>query len=114
MAQASRRRAEFDAVVGFERNVRAVVWGLRLATRGLRRSSSRVQEAGAAGTASLLVRRQAASSATGLRSTPTRSTSTSTMSPCFIQSGGVRFAPTPPGVPVTITSPGRSGATVDA
>jgi len=34
-------------------------------------------------------------------------------SPSFIQTGGVRRAPTPPGVPVTITSPASSGATVD-
>ena len=36
------------------------------------------------------------------------SISTSTVSPGFSQSGGVRFAPTPPGVPVAITSPGSS------
>jgi transcriptional regulator GlxA family with amidase domain len=51
--------------------------------------------------------------AMALRSTPTRSISISTTSPAFIHSGGVRLAPTPPGVPVTITSPGSSGATVD-
>jgi hypothetical protein len=39
-------------------------------------------------------------------STPTLSISTSTVSPGFIQTGGLRRAPTPPGVPVTITSPG--------
>ena len=37
-----------------------------------------------------------------------RSISTSTTSPGFIHNGGVRLAPTPPGVPVTITSPGYS------
>ena len=31
-----------------------------------------------------------------------RVTSTSTTSPSFMKTGGVRFAPTPPGVPVTI------------
>ena len=40
-----------------------------------------------------------------LRKTPIPSISTSTTSPGFIQSGGIRFTPTPPGVPVTITSP---------
>src|SRR5258708_2486141 len=44
-----------------------------------------------------------------LLSTPTLSTSISTVSPGFIQTGGVRLAPTPPGVPVTITSPAASG-----
>ena len=34
--------------------------------------------------------------------------STSTVSPAFIQTGGLRPAPTPPGVPVTMTSPGSS------
>src|SRR5277367_3552694 len=46
-----------------------------------------------------------ASSAIGLRKTPRRSISTSTVSPGFIHKGGVRFTPTPPGVPVRITSP---------
>jgi hypothetical protein len=49
-----------------------------------------------------------ASSAMPLRKSPIRSISTSTTSPGFIQSGGVRLDPTPPGVPVTITSPGSS------
>jgi len=37
---------------------------------------------------------------------PTLSISISTLSPGFIHTGGVRRAPTPPGVPVTSTSPG--------
>ena len=37
---------------------------------------------------------------------PTPSISTSTVSPAFIHGGGVRTQATPPGVPVTITSPG--------
>src|SRR3954464_10076242 len=44
---------------------------------------------------------------------PTLSISISTLSPGFIQSGGVRRAPTPPGVPVTSTSPGSSVVHVD-
>src|ERR1019366_3357177 len=51
---------------------------------------------------------QGASSTTRLVSWPTFSISTTISSPDFIQSGGSRRAPTPPGVPVTITSPGRS------
>ncbi len=39
---------------------------------------------------------------------PTLSISISTLSPGFIHSGGLRRAPTPPGVPVTSTSPGTS------
>ena len=35
--------------------------------------------------------------------------STSTVSPTRIHKGGMRLAPTPPGVPVTMTSPGASG-----
>ena len=45
---------------------------------------------------------------TGLRSVPMLEISTSTVSPGFIQTGGLRPAPTPPGVPVTMTSPGSS------
>src|SRR6267378_2891778 len=41
-------------------------------------------------------------------STPTLSISISTVSPGFIHTGGLRRAPTPPGVPVTMTSPGSS------
>ena len=51
---------------------------------------------------------QAASSWTGLDNTPIPSISTSNTSPCFIQTGGFRAAPTPPGVPMMITSPGSS------
>ena len=40
-------------------------------------------------------------------------TTTSTVSPGRIHSGGVRFRPTPPGVPVTMTSPGASGQMVE-
>ena len=46
---------------------------------------------------------------TSLPSTPMRDTSTSIRSPAFIHNGGMRRAPTPPGVPVAITSPGASG-----
>jgi len=46
-------------------------------------------------------------------STPTLLISTSTVSPGFIHTGGLRRAPTPPGVPVTITSPGSSGVKVE-
>jgi hypothetical protein len=51
-----------------------------------------------------------ASSTMAFWRTPTRSTSMSTMSPAFIQIGGFLRAPIPPGVPVTMTSPGSSGA----
>jgi hypothetical protein len=51
------------------------------------------------------------SSATPLRNIPRRSISTSTISPGFNQSGGVRREPTPPGVPVAITSPGSRRVT---
>ena len=47
-------------------------------------------------------------STTGLRSTPTPSISTSTTSPGFKYSGGVRAFPIPDGVPVEIKSPGSS------
>lgn len=53
--------------------------------------------------------RQAASSVTGFRRQPIFEISTSTVSPGRSHSGGLRLAPTPPGVPVTMTSPGRSG-----
>ena len=46
-------------------------------------------------------------------STPTLSMSISTLSPGFIHIGGVRREPTPPGVPVTITSPGTSSVKVE-
>ena len=46
------------------------------------------------------------SATTRLRMVPTSSTVTSIMSPGCIQTGGVRANPTPPGVPVAITSPG--------
>src|SRR6188508_3468760 len=54
--------------------------------------------------------REDQSPATGLRSVPMPLISTSTVSPAFIQRGGLRPAPTPPGVPVTMTSPGSSCA----
>ncbi len=53
------------------------------------------------------------SSAIVLRRQPMRSTSTSTTSPGFMNIGGLRRAPTPPGVPVTITSPDSSGTKVE-
>src|SRR5215468_2019338 len=46
------------------------------------------------------------SATTRLRMVPTSSTVTSMTSPGSIQTGGVRAKPTPPGVPVAITSPG--------
>ena len=51
-------------------------------------------------------RRRVQSSLIVFASTPTLSISISTLSPGFIHTGGVRREPTPPGVPVTITSPG--------
>ena len=51
----------------------------------------------------------AVSSAMALRRQPMPEISTSTLSPRRSHNGGLRFAPTPAGVPVTITSPGRSG-----
>jgi hypothetical protein len=56
---------------------------------------------------------QVTSATTWLRSTPTPLTSTSMTSPGFIHSGGLRLAPTPPGVPLTMTSPGSSGQIVE-
>ena len=53
-------------------------------------------------------RYERAASATRLRSTPMPSTSTSTTSPCFIESLGSRNTPTPSGVPVRMRSPGSS------
>ena len=50
---------------------------------------------------------------TGLTSVPTPSTLISQVSPCFIHTGGSRRAPTPPGVPQAITSPGTSGQKVE-
>ena len=51
---------------------------------------------------------QAASWVTGLTRIPILSISTSTVSPGFMNSGGLRLWPTPDGVPVTITSPAFS------
>src|SRR5437867_2893069 len=45
---------------------------------------------------------------TGFARRPMRSTSTVISSPGFIQTGGLRKAPTPAGVPVVRTSPGSS------
>ena len=45
---------------------------------------------------------------TGLRRTPIPSIETSQTSPSFRKTGGLRAAPTPAGVPVTMTSPGTS------
>src|SRR5450756_1203394 len=52
--------------------------------------------------------RSPASATTRLRMVPMPSMVTSMMSPGFIQTGGVRAKPTPPGVPVAIRSPGLS------
>src|SRR5690606_28358434 len=54
-----------------------------------------------------------ASSTTLLRNVPMPSIVMLTMSPCARYSRGVRAWPTPPGVPVTITSPGRSVVIVE-
>ena len=48
-----------------------------------------------------------------LRSTPISVISISHTSPGFMNSGGLRTKPTPPGVPVTITSPGFNGVKVE-
>ena len=49
------------------------------------------------------------SSTTRLRSVPICEISTSSTSPAFIHTGGVRLAPMPSGVPVAMMSPGDSG-----
>lgn len=46
-------------------------------------------------------------------SVPMASTTISQTSPGFMKIWGVRLLPTPPGVPVTITSPGDSGVNVE-
>ncbi len=46
------------------------------------------------------------SASIGLLKVPMVEISTSTVSPAFISSGGFRLKPTPPGVPVAMTSPG--------
>ena len=53
------------------------------------------------------------SATTGLVNVPTVPIDTSTVSPAFMYSGGVRLSPTPPGVPVAITSPGSSVVKVE-
>src|SRR5437660_1906270 len=50
---------------------------------------------------------------TGLRNSPTPSISTSTSSPGLRNTGGLRAAPTPGGVPVKIRSPGSSVITCE-
>lgn len=54
------------------------------------------------------------SSTTGLRRSPMPSISTSTTSPARIHKGGTRRKPTPAGVPVASTSPGRKGVKREA
>src|SRR5262245_14022222 len=54
-----------------------------------------------------------ASSTIVFRSTPMRSTSTSSTSPAFIHTGGLRLAPMPSGVPVAMMSPGASGVNIE-
>ena len=49
----------------------------------------------------------------GLINVPILLISTSTVSPAFIQTGGFLAAPTPPVVPVIITSPGSSSVNVE-
>lgn len=51
-------------------------------------------------------------SRTVLRRVPSLLTSTSTTSPSVMKPGGSMKSPTPPGVPVTMTSPGESGVNV--
>ena len=46
-------------------------------------------------------------------STPISEISTSTLSPSFIKTGGFLLKPTPPGVPVTKTSPARHGIALE-
>ena len=53
------------------------------------------------------------SSTIGLANSPTAPISTSTRSPGRIHSGGVRLDPTPPGVPVAMTSPALSGVNAE-
>ena len=81
-----------------------------------KRRAQHVQRQASAGPAECragLLGPQARSATTGLRSTPMPLTSTSTTSPSFMNSLGVRRAPTPPGVPETITSPGSRGRMVE-
>ena len=60
-----------------------------------------------------LLQRIAYSSRTVLRRVPMASTTISQTSPGVMKICGVRLLPTPPGVPVTITSPGDSGRKVE-
>ena len=53
------------------------------------------------------------SATTVLRSNPTEAMSTSTSSPGFIQTGGLRKAPLPAELPVQMTSPGTSSVKVE-
>ena len=48
-----------------------------------------------------------------LRSVPMPEISTSSTSPAFIQTGGLRLAPMPSGVPVAMMSPGVSGVNTE-
>src|SRR5690606_10026665 len=54
------------------------------------------------------------SATTSLTSVPTPPMAISMTSPTFIHTGGSRREPTPPGVPVAITSPGTSSVKVEA
>src|SRR6202040_1249447 len=87
--------------------------GDRVVDGALRLVQVRRVEKAEAGRQVLVRRRRArvrlrAHQAMVLRSAPTPVTSTVTTSPDLRNSGGVRRAPTPDGVPVRITSPGRS------
>src|SRR5688572_13631500 len=53
------------------------------------------------------------SSTTRERRVPILLISTSSTSPAFIQTGGLRLAPMPSGVPVAITSPGDNSVNVE-
>lgn len=69
--------------------------------------------AAALGAAATANQRASTSSTTVFSSTPMRLISISTRSPARNQIGGLRAMPTPPGVPVTSTSPGCRRVNVD-
>ena len=80
----------------------------RMRRRAKRQRRAESQASGEA-TAARMRPQPAFSSAIGLRKIPTRSISTSMVSPFFIQTGlGLRAWPTPDGVPVKMMSPGSS------
>jgi hypothetical protein len=82
---------------------------LRPTTRPSSKASMRSENAQARVRTRLVGHPAQASSTMVFFSRPTPAISTSTTSPAFIHTGGSRLAPTPPGVPVRIRSPGDSG-----